>query len=140
MSNVLARAIGETDDIPYKIGLCDLCAMKDVDNLVDRLCVSVPQIGDDRFLRALGRIARFIHKEEAATVLMARIMRAQGKNRDRLIYALGATSTRSALRALLRMQTSQRDRNAVDAALLAHGAPRALEAVKTKRPEERSRK
>ena len=134
MSNILARAIGETDDIPYKIGLCDLCAMKGVNNLVDRLCVSTQQTGDNRFLRALGRIAKYLHKEEAAKVLMAHIMRAQGKNRSRLIYALGATSTEAALKALLRMQTSQKDRKAVEAALLAHGTPRALKAIQKKQP------
>ncbi len=138
MRDVLTRAIGETTDIPYKVSLCDLCATKHVTDLVDRLCVSIPQTGDDRFLRALGRIAKYLHKEQAANVLMAHVARAQGKNRDRLIYVLGATSTDAALKALLRMQTNSKDRKSVDAALRVHGAPRALKAIKKKQPEQKS--
>lgn len=129
MRDILTRAVGETHDIPYKLALCDLCATKRVNNLVDRLCVSVQQTGDERFLRGLGRIARYLHQEQAAHVLMTHISRAQGKNRDRLIYALGATSTDAALKELLRMQTNPKDRKAVDAALRVHGTPRALKAV-----------
>ncbi|MHC4513089.1 MAG: hypothetical protein ACYTGW_16740 [Planctomycetota bacterium] len=133
-SEVLTRAIGETDDIPYKVSLCDLCATKRVNNLVDRLCVSVQQTGDERFLRALGRIAKYMHKEEAANILMAHVARTQGKNRERFIYALGATSTEAALKALLKMHDSKKDQTSVEAALRVHGAPRALRAIKAKKP------
>ena len=135
LRDILTRAVGETDDIPYKVALCDLCASKKVNNLVDRLCVSVPQTGDDRFLRALGRIAKYMHREQAAHVLMAHIARAQGKNRDRLIYVLGATSTDSALKELLRMQSNPKDNKSVEAALRVHGTRRALKAIKKPKPD-----
>jgi hypothetical protein len=135
MRDVLTRAVGETDDIPYKVALCDLCAMKRMNNLVDSLCVSTQQTGDDRFLRALGRIAKYLHREQAAHVLMAQISRAQGKHRDRLIYALGATSTDAALKELLRMQSNPKDRDSVDAALRAHGTRRALKAIREPKPQ-----
>jgi len=140
MRDVLTRAVGETDDIPYKVALCDLCATKRINNLVDRLCVSIPQTGDDRFLRALGRIAKYLHREQAANVLMVHVARAQGRTRDRLIYTLGATSTDAALKELLRMQTNPKDRKSVDAALRVHGAPRALKAIKKKQPKKQPKK
>lgn len=133
--DILNRAVGETDDIPYKVSLCDLCATKKVNGLVDRLCVSIEHTGDDRFLRALGRIAKYMHREQAAHVLMVHIARAQGKNRERLIYALGATSTDAALKELLRMQSDPKDRKSVEAALRVHGTPRALKAIKKPKPE-----
>ena len=139
MSAILSRAIGETDqdkdkDIPYKVALADLCAVKRVDNLVASLCVSVPQTGDERFLRALGRITTFLHREQAAATLMPHVQRARGKSRDRLIYALGATATDGALKALLKMHDGGKDRVAVVAALRVHGAPRALSKIRKQKP------
>ncbi len=138
MRDVLGRAVGETDDIPYKVALCDLCATKRVNNLVARLCVSIQQTGDEQFLRALGRIAKYLHQEQAASVLMGHIARARGRNRERLIYVLGATSTDSALKELLRMRTDPKDRVSVDAALQVHGAPRALKAIAQPTPQSKN--
>ena len=134
MNAILSRAIGESDDVAYKVALADLCAVKHVDNLVGSLCVGVPQTGDERFLRALGRIATFLHREKAAAALMPHVQRAKGKNRDRLIYALGATATDGALKALLKMHDGGKDRVAVVAALRVHGAPRALAKIRKQQP------
>jgi len=131
LSNLMSRAVGETEDIPFKIALAELCAERHVEGLVDALCISVDEIDDPRFARALGRLARYLHGENAVDVLRPHIVkRTRPEVRSRLLLALGATSTERALEALLRMRSMQGgDKAAVDAALRAHGSRRAKAAV-----------
>ncbi|MCA8957271.1 MAG: hypothetical protein KDC87_14440 [Planctomycetes bacterium] len=132
LSGLLSRAAGETDDIPYKIALATVCAERKEPALIPTLCISAEHVGDEAFLKALGRFARFIHREDAAQALQPHIARAKGKTKDRLILALGATSTEAALSTLLDMQKTSDHRAAVEAALRIHGSPRATAAVAKK--------
>ncbi len=133
-SALLSRAVGETEDVPLKIALAELCAERRLDGLVDALCLSNDAVEDRRFAEALGRIAAHLHGEEAAGVLRPHILRARDADaRGRLLLALGATSTEAALEALLRMRSIGGADPWVDAALELHGAPRALEAVGKKK-------
>ena len=137
LSTLLARAAGETDDIPYKIALASICAERKMDALIPSLCVSVEHVGEESFLRALGRFARFIHKENADEALLTHVRRARGKTKDRLIFALGATSTEGALETLLDMQLRGGAHSAaVESALRIHGSPRATAAIAKKKSSE----
>ena len=135
LSNLLGRATAETEDIQYKIALATICAERKVEAVIPTLCLSVQHVGDEGFLRALGRFARFIHEEEAAQALLPQIQRATGTTKERLIVALGATSTEGALEALLQMHRSGANKIAVEAALRAHGSPRATAAIIKKNRE-----
>lgn len=130
-SQLLARAIGETEDIEYKIALAELCAEQRIDGLLDALAVSLGPVSDPQFARCVGRIGRLLHGEQATARLEERL-RIAGQERDRgmLLLAIGATSTRSALDALLRMD---RQDALVEAALKEHRAPEAREAVLRRR-------
>jgi len=130
LSTLLGRATGELTDIPYKIALATICVERREPAVIPTLCVSVEHLGDPTFLKALGRFAKFLHKEQAAEALMPHLQRAKGKTRERMIYALGATSTESALHRLLKMRESGQDRAAVEKALRVHGSSRALKALK----------
>jgi hypothetical protein len=129
LSKILAKATGELDDMPYKIAMATICAEHKVPALIHSLCVSVEHVGDASFLQALGRFARYIHQDDAADALLPQLQRATGKTRDRLIYALGATSTEKALETLLEFRRGGENKTAVDAALRIHGSPRARAAV-----------
>ncbi len=132
-SNLMARAVGETDDIPFKIALAELCAACKVDGLVDALCISVDAVDDLRFTLALGRIAAYLHGEKAIDVLRPHIVKPISKEaRERLLVVLGATSTERALTALINMRANASDKKPVDAALRAHGSKRAMEAASGK--------
>ncbi len=124
MTRILSRAVGETDDIPYKIALASLCAEKRMDKLIDSLCASVEQVGQEEYLCALGRLAAYLHKEQATNVLMPHISKTSGTIRKRLIITLGATSTESALEALGKFKEAD-DSPSVIAALGVHGSPKA---------------
>lgn len=131
VSDLLSRAVGETTDIPFKIALAGLCAEKRVPGLVDALCISIGEVEDPSFARALGRIARHLHGEAALDVLRPHITKPLAKKvRDRLLLALGATQTERALQALLHMQQLEPSDEGVRAALQAHGARPALDAIK----------
>lgn len=130
ISKLVSRAVGETDDIPFKIALASVCAERGTEGLVDALCLSLEQVDDARFARALGRIARRLHGEKALDVFRPHLARPGRKGtRGRLLLALGATSTESALEALLEVRQREGSSSAVDAALRAHGSPRAIRAV-----------
>lgn len=129
LSNILARAVGESEDIPYKIVLASICAERKVPDLIPSLCLSVEHVGDESFLRALGRFAAYIHKEDAVKVVMPHVQRARGVTKNRMIFALGATSTEAALEALLKMHRRGANKTAVEAALRVHGSPRAAAAI-----------
>ena len=130
LSKLLNRATGELTDIPYKISLATVCVERREPAVIPTLCVSVEHLGDPTFLRALGRFARFLHKEQAAAALLPHLQRAKGKTRERMIYALGATSTEGALQSLLSMHENGQHRAAVERALQVHGSARALKAIK----------
>ena len=136
LSQILARAAGETDDIRYKIDLAAICANRNLAATIDTLAISVEHVGAPEFLAALGRFARHIHGDEAAKVLGRYVARAKGTTKTRLIMALGATSTEGALDSLLKMKKRGLDPVVVDAALRIHGSPRATAAIakKSSRP------
>lgn len=132
LSKLLNRATGELTDVPYKIALATICVERREPAVIPTLCVSVEHLGDRSFLQALGRFARFLHKDKAADALMPHLQRAQGKTRERMIYALGATSTEGALKTLLSMLKSGQDKAAVETALRVHGSARAIKAITIK--------
>lgn len=126
-SQLMTRAAGEADDIDYKISLAELCAVQRLDGLLDALAISLGPVTDERYARCVGRVGRVLYGEEATTHLQERLrMAARTEDRRMLLLAIGATNTKSALDSLLRMD---RQDAAVEAALLEHGSPKALEAV-----------
>lgn len=130
ISDLTSRAIGETTDVPFKIALADLCAELRVPGLVDSLCMSVNAVDDEAFARALGRIARFLHGEQANDMLWPHLTKARNaKRRGHLLLAIGATSTEAALAALLQLRQSKGADAQIDAALRLHGSPQALRAL-----------
>lgn len=132
ISKLLVRATGELTDVAYKIALATIAVERREPAVIPTLCVSVEHLGDKAFLQALGRFAKFLHKDKAADALMPHLLRAKGKIRERMIYALGATSTEGALKTLLNMHKRGENKAAVEAALRIHGSPRATEAIAKK--------
>jgi hypothetical protein len=130
-SQLVARAAGETDDVPYKIAMAELCAEQRLAGVFDALIVGLSEVADPEYARTVGRIGKMLHGEDAAAKLTERLRQsAQKPARDTLLLALGATNTEAALDALLRMD---RKDAAVEAALREHRSPRAKEAVGTKK-------
>ena len=130
-SQLTARAAGETEDVPYKIALAELCAEQRLAGVFDALVVGLSEVADPEYARTVGRIGKLLHGEEAATKLTERLRQtAQKPARDTLLLALGATNTDGALDALLRMD---RKDAAVEAALREHRSPKAREAVGSKK-------
>jgi hypothetical protein len=128
--SLLARAVGETEDITHKLALASLCAELGMDGVVDALCLSIEEVDDPRFSETLGRIARHLHGDGALDAIRPHLVRARTPAaRDRLLLALGASGTTRALEALLRYRRVNGPGPAVDAALRAHGTKRAFEAV-----------
>lgn len=132
-SQLVQRATGEIDDVPHKIALAELCAEQRLDGLLDALAVSLGPVQDPEYARAVGRIGKLLHGEQATERLQQRL-RIAGQPQDRaaLLLAIGATNTQSALDALLRMNSTGKD-PAVEAALREHHSPRAKEAVARRR-------
>jgi hypothetical protein len=129
----LARAVAETRDIDLKIALASLCAETRPEGVVEALCSGLTACGDERYARAIGRIANHIHGEEAARVLGRFLVQARGAFQERLLLALGATRTDSALQMLLELRRTRGAAKAVDAALREHGAVRAIEAIEPRK-------
>lgn len=134
-SELVARAVGESADIGFKIALAELCAEQRIDRLVDSLCVSFEAVQDARWCAAVGRIARGLHREAATDVLRPFLVQPRNqKVRAALLLTLGHTETESGLQALLRLRELSDGKDAaVDAALRAHGSDKALEAVGDRR-------
>ncbi|MCU0864943.1 MAG: hypothetical protein MUC36_14225 [Planctomycetes bacterium] len=129
-SRLLSRATGEIEDVPFKIALAELCGEQRLDGVFDTLMVSLGQVTDVEYARAVGRIGKALHGEDSAARLEARLQAAgQPNDRAALLLALGATNTSRALDALLRMDRTD---GAVDAALKEHRSPRARDAVHKK--------
>ncbi|HEX5050153.1 MAG TPA: hypothetical protein VFZ65_00145 [Planctomycetota bacterium] len=128
-SQLVTRASGEIDDVPHKIALAELCAEQRLDGLLDALAVSLGQVKDAEYARAVGRIGRMLDGEGATAKLEERL-RLMGRPEDRaaLLLAIGATNTDSALQTLLRLNGAGKD-PAVEAALREHHSPLAREAV-----------
>lgn len=127
-SRLVSRAVGETEDVSFKIALARLCAEQRIPGLVASLSLAVDQVPDRRFALALGRIARTLHGEDATRVLRGQMARARTRTaRGALMLAIGATSTESGLEELLRLRALARaeDRAPIDAALAVHGSARA---------------
>lgn len=137
LSGLVGRAQGETEDIPYKIALAEICASRKLAALIPALAVSCEQVGDPRFLRALGRIARHIHGDQAAAALLPHLRRGRGRTKERLLLALGATNTEAALEHLLKLRRQPAWKKAADAALKVHASPRAAAALKSDQKQPR---
>ena len=130
-SQLVARAAGEIEDVPYKIALAELCAEQRIDGVFDALVVGLGEVADAEYARTVGRIGKLLHGEDAAQRVLDRLRQAgQKSTRDTLLLTLGATNTQAALDALLRMD---RKDGAVEAALREHRSPQAREAVGTKK-------
>lgn len=130
-SQLVSRAAGETEDIPYKIALAELCAEQRLDGVFDALVVGLSEVADPEYARTVGRIGKMLHGEEATARITDRLRQAgQPAARATLLLTLGATNTQSALDALLRMD---RKDAAVEAALREHRSPKAQEAVGTRK-------
>jgi hypothetical protein len=128
-SQLVARAAGELDDVPFKIALAELCAEQRLDGVFDALVVALGQVTDAEYARTVGRLGTLLHGEDAAARLQDRLRQAgQPATRAALLLALGATNTQGALDALLRMDRADA---AVDAALREHRSPRAKAATAT---------
>jgi hypothetical protein len=130
-SDLMARAVGELDDVQLKIALAELCAEMKMPRLVEQLCLSIDRVEDRRFCESLGRIARVLHGERAHEALVPALRQSRSpETRSRLYLALGATSTPGALELLLEAARSQEQRDMwLDAALELHGAKEAKEAL-----------
>lgn len=129
-SRLLSRATGETEDLPHKIALAELCGEQRLDGVFDALMVSLGQVTDADYARTVGRIGKSLHGEQSAAKLTERLrMAAQTEDRQALLLALGASNTQAALDTLLQMD--RRDA-AVEAALKEHRSPRARDAVAKK--------
>ncbi|MCA8975475.1 MAG: hypothetical protein KDC98_12200 [Planctomycetes bacterium] len=129
-SRIVARASGETEDVPYKIALAQLCAEQRLTGLVDTLAVSLGPVQDPEYARAVGRIAKVLHGENATEVLERRLQHLRDpKDRAVVLRAIGATNTQAALTYLLRLDGLTGADAAVEAALREHRSPRAKEAV-----------
>ena len=126
-NQLLTRATGEVEDVPYKIALAELCAEQRLDGVFDALIVSLGQVTDVDYARTVGRIGKALHGEDAANRIGERLRTAgQPEDRRALLLALGATNTQAALDSLLRMDKKDA---AVEAALKEHRSPRAKEAL-----------
>ena len=129
-SELIARASGETDDVPFKIALAELCGEQRIEGLVETLAVSLGPVQDPEFARAVGRIAKVLHGEAATVKLEARLMGLrEPRDRAMVLLAIGATNTDAALGLLLRIDGMVGKDAAVEAALKEHKSPRAKEAV-----------
>ncbi|HEU4419389.1 MAG TPA: hypothetical protein VFT55_10650 [Planctomycetota bacterium] len=126
-SKLVTRASGEVEDVAHKIALAELCAEQRFEGLLEALAVSLGQVTDPEYARAVGRIGKLLHGEAATAKLEERLRNAgQPQDRRALLLAIGATNTASALETLLRMDAKD---PAVNAALNEHRSPRAKEAA-----------
>ena len=126
-SKLVTRATGEVEDVGHKIALAELCAEQKFEGLLDALAVSLGQVTDPEYARAVGRIGKLLHGEAATAKLEERLrMAGQPQDRAALLLAIGATNTASALETLLRLDPKD---PAVNAALNEHRSPRAKEAA-----------
>ncbi len=132
-SDLLSRAVGEMKDQQRRIALASLCAELRMRGVIDALCMSLESAPDRDFARCLGRLSKFLHGEEALEILRPHITRARKEAaREHLMLALGATETERALDALLQHKRVHGQSAALDAALRAHGTPRAMAAIEKK--------
>lgn len=133
-SQIIGRASGEIEDVPYKIALAELCAEQRLSGLIDTLAVSLGPVQDPRYARAIGRIARMLHGEDATAVLERRLSSLRDpKDRAVVLQAIGATNTETALAFLLRLDGVMGRNAAVEAALREHRSPQAKAAVARRR-------
>jgi len=129
----LARAVGEQRDFEYQNSLASLCAELRLPGVIDALCSSLERSPEPKVARTIGRLARYLHGEQAILVLQPHLLRASRPEvRDQVLLAIVWTETRSALEALLKEQRDRGPSRAVDAALRAHGSPKAMKAVRKK--------
>jgi hypothetical protein len=131
---VLVRVGGETDDVPHKIALAELCAEQRLDGLLDALVVSLGPVADPEYARTVGRIGSHLHGDAVTATFTRRL---QSTNdlamRRALLLAMGASNTESALATLLSLRQNDLADAAVEAALQEHRSPRAREAVAKKK-------
>ncbi|MCR9246182.1 MAG: hypothetical protein NXI31_14220 [bacterium] len=129
-SQIVGRATGETEDVPFKIALAELCSEQRLEGLVDNLAVSLGPVSDPRYARCVGRIARAMHGEGASAILERRLPNLRNpRDRVAVLRAIGATNTETALALLLRLDKVMGKDAAVEAALAEHRSPQAKAAV-----------
>lgn len=129
-SQLMSRAGGELDDLPHKIALAELCAEQRLDGLLDTLAVSLGPVTDPEYARAVGRIGRRLHGEDATLVLLQRLQQLrEPESRAVVMLAIGATNSQSAFDALQRLQDLSPADAAVAAGLKEHRGTRAAEAA-----------
>ena len=133
-SELVARATGESDDVPYKIALCELCAEQRIDGLLESLVVALGPVTDPEFARCVGRIAH-LRGEDGARPLQARLQTAHDEaTRKQVLLALGASNTETGLQTLLQLRRTTAADAAVDAALREDRSAQARQAVLKGRP------
>lgn len=131
-SQLTAAASGEAV-VAHKIALCELCAEQRVPGLIDAMAVGLASVQDAEYAHAVGRLAAYLHGEDATAMLRERLLRTpNAAERTALLLAIGATRTDSALTALLDLRRTTGSDAAVDAALLAHRSRQARDAVARK--------
>ena len=119
-NQLMARAVVETKDVPFKIALAEFCGEERMPGIVGALAIGMDGVNDPRYAGSLGRIAWVLHGEDATTVLHPHLLAAgRGKNRGQFILALGATGTESARQLLERMRQTEGPDPYIDKALRA---------------------
>lgn len=133
-SQLVARAIAETRDVPFKIALAELCCVGEVPGVVENLCLSVPVVEDREFALFLGRAARMTMREQGTDLLRSQVRQARTERvRARFLLALGATQSQGALDTLLELRDKDPEDRGVRAALEIHGSRAAREATARRR-------
>jgi hypothetical protein len=129
-SGLVTRAGGEIDDVPHKIALAELCAEQRLEGLVESLVTSLGPVKDPEYARTVGRIAAFLHGEQATVRLEARLRQLRDPgDRAMTLLAIGASNTESAYEALRRLADTSGEDAAVDAALAEHRTTKARAAA-----------
>lgn len=122
-SQLAAAAVGETQDVPHKIALAELCAEQRLDGLLDGLMASLGPVEDLTYARAVGRIAQVLHGESAAHRLNQRLRAVTSANDRRcLLVAMANTKSEAALAQLQALRRQVPMDPDVAAALREHGA------------------
>jgi hypothetical protein len=136
-SNLVSRLTGETEDIPYKTALAELCAEQGIVGLADALVISLDSVHDAGYARTVGRLCGHLQGDAACTALLrrARDFSRGDEHRRALLVAVGATQTTMALEALLELQRGRPEDQAVEAGLREMKSERAKAAVEAMRKQ-----
>jgi hypothetical protein len=127
--DLLARTSAETADSDYKLALFELCATRRMPGLVDAMMVSLDKERSPRFARAVGALCAATLGDDAARPMVERLRNtAEPEARKSLLLALGATKSKQALEALLKLKQVAGSDPAIEAALREHARTEDAEA------------